>query len=345
MDAAAAAGPAIGRSLIMTIVDRRLLERLPNRREFFLLGLGGFIAAVPFARRNPLSVVRRNFVVMGTLSEIVVAHRDPQQAQVAIDAAVRSLEWVDQTMTAFSGVSDVGRANRRAAREAVAVAPETSVVLSEALSWADSTDGVFDPCLGKSTELWDVKHRHQPPGAGDVSKLANRKLYRSLEIAQRIGSPVVRFHDADVRLDLGAIAKGYGVDRAVVTLREHGVTHALVGAGGDLYALGRSPSGDAWQVGIQSPDDRHALAGTIELEDAGVATSGDYEQFFVHKGRRYHHIVDPTTGEPGITARRSVTVVADTCMAADAGATAAFLMTGNSSRALAEHGARVAHIV
>lgn len=312
----------------------------PSRREMFFIGLGGFVAAVPFARRNPLGLIRREFPVMGTIGRIAVAHREPQQAQAAIDAAIDALQWVDRTMTNFSALSDVGRANQRAAREAVAISPETAEVLTAAQSWAEASGGVFDPCVGRSIELWGVKHRHEPPPAPDVARLANRRLYRELEVGRRLGMPVVRFHDADVNIDLGGIAKGYGVDRAVVALRARGVEHALVAAGGDIYALGRSPSGDPWQIGIQSPFTHDELAASVPLENAAISTSGDYEQFFVHGGRRYHHIVDPATGEPGRTARRSITVIAETNMAADAAATLAFVSSGDHP-ALAVHRARI----
>jgi thiamine biosynthesis lipoprotein ApbE len=92
-----------------------------------------------------------------------------------------------------------------------------------------------------------------------------------------------------VGIDLGGIAKGYGVDRAVEALRAWGVTSALVNVGGDLYALGSSEDGDEWEVGIRSPEDPSRLKGVIRIEDRAVATSGDYERFFDYGDRRFHH--------------------------------------------------------
>ena len=316
-----------------------------DRRDFFLLGLGGFAAAVPLARRATLPLVRREFPVMGTIGKIAVAHRDTDRARTAIAAAVDALHHVDRAMTNFSEWSDVGRANRLASQEAVAIGTGTAEVLEAAQAWAEDSDGLFDPCLGRSVALWDVKHRQAPPPAAEVSRLANRHLYRHLEIGSRLGVPVVRLHDADARIDLGGIAKGYGVDRAVAALREHGIEHALVAAGGDIYALGRSPSGEPWQIGIQSPFTRDERAGSIPLEDAAISTSGDYEQFFLYRGRRYHHILDPATGEPGVVSRRSVTVVAATNMAADAAATLAFATSGGSQEVLLKRGAQIVHLI
>lgn len=318
----------------------------PSRRDMLFLGIGGLVAAVPFARRRPLELVRRNVLTMGTIAEFAVAHRDPLQAHAAIDRAVEALYHVDSTMSRFKPTSDIGRANLRASRGPVAVSTETMDVLSESLRWAADSCGEFDPCLGRAIRLWDIGHRHEPPAGAEVARVANRQLYRSLELSQYHGEPVVLFHDDDVSLDLGGIAKGYGVDRAIAALRENGVEHALVGAGGDIYALGTSPSGEPWQVGIQSPDRPDAIAGTLSLENEAVATSGDYRQYFEYHHRRYHHLLDPATGEPRRTGQRSISIVALTCMAADAGATLAFGTGGaDVERILARHGARIAHVV
>jgi len=229
-------------------------------------------------------------------------------------------------MTRFAETSDVGRANRLASREGVAVSPATATVVDEALRWAESSDGAFDPCLGRVTELWDVGHRNTPPSAGDVTRLAGRRLYRALDLDRSSGGGRVRFASADVAIDLGGIGKGYGVDRAVTVLREWGIERGLVNVGGDLYALGDSEDGDPWKVGIRSPSDPSQLAGKLEVSDGAVATSGDYLQFFRYGDTRYHHLLNPVTGAPRETAEHSVTVRAASCMAADAAATAVFGM-------------------
>jgi len=292
-----------------------------GRREFVGLGLGAFVvASIPLARRNPGRILRRAMPVMGTIAHVAVVHRDEGTAHAAIDAAMAELLWVERTMTRFTDTSDIGRANLFAAREGVIVTPETAHVTSEALRWASALDGRYDPAIGAVSKLWDVKNRHEPPRAERVAELAGRAFYRSVEV----GPTVLRYHDAGARLDLGSIAKGYGVDRAVAALRNAGIEKAVVVAGGDLYALGTSPSGDPWSIGIQSPIDERAIAGTLDLSDRAVATSGTYRQFFRYRGHKYHHIMDPATAEPRATAMQSLTVVADSVMHADASTTALF---------------------
>ena len=296
-----------------------------GRREFVGLAIGAFVvAAIPIARRAPPGVVRRSVPVMGTIAQFAVVHRDPASAHTAIDAAMRELEWVERTMTRFSDVSDIGRANLHAMRDAVVVTPQTADVTSEGLRWAAALDSRYDPAAGAVVRLWDVKVRREPPPAERVRELAGRRFHRAVEVGARGGTPVVRYHDGDARLDLGSIAKGYGVDRAVEALRGHGIAHAVVVAGGDLYALGTAPDGEPWTIGIQSPDDEHGIAGTLRLADRAVATSGTYRQFFRHGGRTYHHIMDPATAEPRLTTMRSLTIVADSVMRADAATTALF---------------------
>jgi thiamine biosynthesis lipoprotein len=207
-------------------------------------------------------------------------------------------------------------------REAVPVAPATAAALEAALAWASASDGSFDPCIGRAVELWDVEHRTVPPPPGLVRRLAGRRLYRTLDLDRdrTTGRARVRFSDRDVEIDLGGIAKGYGVDRAVAALREWGITRGIVDVGGDLYALGRTADGEPWRVGIRSPTNPEGLVGTLDVADAAVATSGDYERFFMYHGRRYHHLMDPATAAPRLTPIHSVTIRAHSCLAADAGA-------------------------
>jgi thiamine biosynthesis lipoprotein len=297
----------------------------PTRREFVALGLGAFVvAAAPSAIRPKRRLVRRRVPVMGTVAEIGVVHRDEGYAQQAIQAALTELRAVDRTMTRFDDASDVGQANLHASRRATPVTGPTAVVVQAALTWADASGGAFDPTVGRVVELWDVGRRHTPPAQQEVRALAGRGLFRALELGRSNGEDVLVYHDDAIRLDLGGIAKGYGVDRAVAALRDWGVSDALVNVGGDLYALGSSEDGDPWEVGVRDPDDAGLLTARFRISDRAVATSGDYEQYFDHGGRRYHHLLDPRTGAPRRTAVRSVTVAADHCMMADAAGTAVF---------------------
>jgi len=306
-----------------------------DRRAFVTLGVRAFvIASLPLAitrrrRSHDATVVRGTFPVMGTIADLAVAHPDARRAQAAIDAAMMEVRWVERTMTRFTGTSDIGRANLGAARDAVHVTPETALVVGEALRWADGSDGAYDPAVGETVELWDVTHRHEPPTETRLAPLAGRRLYRAVEVGTWRSAPILRYHDSDVRLDLGAIAKGYAVDRAVSALRRMGIAHAVVDVGGDLYALGTAPDGQPWRIGVQDPNDSRRMAAMLDVADAAIATSGTYVQFFRYRGVRYHHLMDPSVAAPRRTPVQSLTVRAGSCMHADVAATACYGMSAD----------------
>jgi thiamine biosynthesis lipoprotein len=296
-----------------------------SRREFAGIGLGAFVAAsIPLSLRRPTSITQRTIPVMGTIARFAVVHRNAAHAQLAIDAAIAELLWVERVMTRFTDTSDVGRANVSASADAVAVTSETAHVTAQALQWAGALDGRYDPAAGAIVRLWNVNQRHAPPADDRIAELASRQFHRTVEVGRSKGRSVLRYHDGDARLDLGSIAKGFGVDRAVGALRRHGIEKALVVAGGDLFALGTSTDGEPWSIGVQSPVDQRDIVGTLRLADRAVATSGTYRQFFRYRGHRYHHIMDPATAAPRETGLRSLTIVADDVMHADAATTALF---------------------
>lgn len=305
-------------------------ERSLSRRRFVAVGAGIFVVAVlpAVAFRRSRRLYRRTIPVMGTLAEVGVVDDDAARAEAAIQAALAELRWVDGTMSRFSRTSDVGRVNAAAVGVRTPVHAETARVVAEGLSWAEASGDRFDPGLARALALWDVDHRHRPPAREAVAAFAGQALYRELAVERPRGEGdrpgyIIRRHP-EVGVDLGGIAKGHAVDRAVLALRRHGVSDGMVNAGGDLYALGSSPEGGPWRVGIRSPSDPSSLIGQLDVTDRAVATSGDYEQYFDYRGRRYGHILDPKTAAPWRTDVHSVTVLADHCMAADAGATAVF---------------------
>jgi FAD:protein FMN transferase len=317
----------------------------PSRREFLALGAGAFVvAALPLASLRRRHLVRRSVPAMGTVAELAVVHRDERYAHAALDAAAAEIHAAERALTRFDDRSQIGVANREAWQRAVPVSAATAALLRESLRWAAASGGRFDPCLGTECVLWDIGRRREPPAPAELDRLAGRHPWRALELGRAGGSDVVVFHRPDMAIDLGGIGKGYGVDRAVAALREWGITSAFVNLGGDLYALGRSADDEPWRVGVRDAADPARIAATLDIEDAAVATSGTYEQYFEHGGRRYHHLLDPATAAPRATAATSLTVLADTCTDADAAATAAFGLPAGRAEAVMGGRARIARV-
>ena len=317
--------------------DTHSVNRRPlGRRDFLALGTGAFaLGSLPIALRRHVAVARRTLPVMGTIAEITVADRSQDLAERGVRAVIADLRWVDMTMSRFRADSDVGRANALASRDGVAVGSETGSVIEAALRWSSASAGRFDPALGAASELWDVTNRREPPSPTEVRRLAGREFWRHVDLDRRSGRSVVRYEAADLHLDLGGIGKGFALDRSIQSLRALGLRHAIVNLGGDLYALGESPEGGPWRVGIKSPDDPSKVSRTLEVSDRAVATSGDYERYFNYQGERYHHLIDPQTAAPRRTAVRSVTVLADRSMDAEPCAVSTFGMSQAEASAFA----------
>lgn len=324
----------------------REVPRPFGRREFLALGAGAFaLGSLPIALRRHVAVARRTLPVMGTIAEITVVDRSDALAQRGVEAVIAELRLVDALMTRFRGDSEIGRANRLAGRGGVTIGRETTEVIEASLRWASASEGRFDPAIGAASELWDVTNRREPPPAEAVRRLAGRAFWRHVDIAWRAGAGTVRYGVADLHLDLGGIGKGYSIDRAVQALRSLGLQHAIVNLGGDLYALGESPEGGPWRVGIKSPDDLGSVARTLEVSNRAVATSGDYERFFRYQGERFHHLIDPQTAAPRRTSVRSVTVLADRCIDAEPCAVSVFGLPQAQAEAFARKHLRAAEVV
>ena len=300
-------------------ITRRTLLRGGLAGGFLLLG--GVTAWQSGNRR--LVLARSAEPAMGTLAEVLVAHPGSDASDLA-RAALEEIRDVERRMTRFDPSSEVGRVNANPDRY-FTVSRATGQVVSTALAIARASDGSFDPSLGRLEAQWGFYEKKPPtklPTARDAQK-AHDPGYRNIELRGDSARPRLRIKGPDIQIDLGGIAKGYAVDRAVDLLRDHGVVHALVNIGGDLHALGGHPDGRPWQVGVRHPRQAGRFLTVLALRDKAVATSGDYENFFVADGRRYHHLLDPRTRAPA-QFHRSFTVTASSAMIADALATAAF---------------------
>jgi thiamine biosynthesis lipoprotein len=204
------------------------------------------------------------------------------------------------------------------------ISSELLGLIDHAFELSEATGLAFSPALGRLVDAWGIaKGEPRLPEAEEIERL----VYRAHKaVMTRTNDGRVWLRPRGVEIELGAIAKGYAVDRAVEVLHQQGITAGMVWAGGDLRVFGKKPGGDPWRIAVRHPRDPSEFLSVLELEEPmAVATSGDYERFFERDGVRYHHILDPETGYPS---RKSVsaTVVAQTCMDADALATAVFVM-------------------
>lgn len=263
--------------------------------------------------------LRRSRVMMGTVVEIQAFGDDRQALEVAVEAALVEMERLDKLLSRYRDDSDISRLSQSLAGGEVAV--ETAEVLALGLEVARLSGGAFDMSLGRLKSLWafDQETPSLPP-ARDISAA----LIDIGPGALLLQGQTLHKTSPGLQLDLGGIAKGYAVDRAITILKEHGVTSAAVNAGGDMFLLGQRQE-RAWRVGVQHPREKDGVLETLQVRDRAVVTSGDYERFFELDGVRYHHLFDPRDGQPA-RACQSVTIVAESVALGDALATAVFVL-------------------
>ena len=243
---------------------------------------------------------------------------DAAPVRAAMQAAVKA---VDAQMSSWKPDSDLMRLNAAAPEVWVEVPPELMAVLETALGIGRLTDGAFDIGVGDAVAAWGFGPQKASTVAIRESLARPRRPAHELLELDRAGLRV-RKHGA-ITLDLSGIAKGYGVDRLAEVATGFGIAGALVAIDGELRAIGHQPDGTAWAVAIERPD--HAVRAPhaiLALQDAAVATSGDYRHWVDVGGRRLSHTIDPALGGPLAASPASVTVVAASCAVADAWATA-----------------------
>lgn len=278
----------------------------------------------------------RSLSVMGTTLEVRAIGTDVARLEAALDAAVAEIQRVEDLMTDWRP-SPLETLNAAADRGPQPADAEILDVLELAQGVSELTGGAFDVTFAGVGKLWDFKAKPPVvPSAEQIAKALERVGYRRLGIDREAGTFEL---PADMRIGLGGIAKGYGVDRAMAVLMEHGVEHGVVNAGGDLKALG-TKFGAPWEIAIVHPRERERVIAVLPVSNTCVVTSGDYERFFDVDGKRFHHILDPRTGYPS-TGCMSATISAPDAALADALATSMCVLGPVEGMALIERLPRV----
>jgi thiamine biosynthesis lipoprotein len=306
----------------------RVLEGVSGRRIAGSAGIFVLIAlALSSAGMQRLwieaegGVVRGRGFAMDTTVSITVASEDTQKAREAVKAAFDEILRVERLLSHTDEISEIYALNHAGVRW-INLSPETVRVVKKSLYYAELSDGHFDPTVKPLVELWmkQVKSWGRLPTTAELADALAKVGWQGLVVDENNGR--ARFLREGMEITLGGIAKGYAVDRACEVLAESGVSQGLVDIGGDIRAFGEK----SWSVAIQHPRREFEWLGVIELENAAVATSGDYRRFFLLLGEvRVHHILDPKTGQPADTCM-SVTIVTENCIDADALSTSVFVL-------------------
>lgn len=290
---------------------------------FLFLTIGGLYYRVRTERLNrnsPGKEVRETRFYMDTFVEIIIVSPDKKKAREAMNEAFAVFGELERKFSFYNSHNLLQDTNSRS--EVPVSDIDLEAVLSRGFEFAGKTGGRFDITLGAVKQLYPIgKENPKPPERRDVEKALSLSGYKKASLKEgKLTKP------QGMLIDTGGILKGYGVDRAIEALQKRGIKNVLVNAGGNIRTLGKNGEGEAWRIGVEHPRAPGSkMIAVLELDNRAVATSGDYQRYFFYDGKRYHHIIDPETGEPANRAI-SATVIAPDAITADALSTAVFVM-------------------
>ena len=259
--------------------------------------------------------------IMGTTIRVEVWHEDAALRQQGIDKVLEEMERVNHLMSPYIEDSQLSKINKFAHQGPVEVDQDLFEVIDRSLEVSRLTNGAFDITYASVGHLFNYRKEIKPTEE-EIEHAKTLIDYKNVVLDKDQSS--VAFLKQGVKIDLGGIAKGFAVDQSIQHLRDLGIQHALVSAGGDTRLLG-DRRGRAWLVGIRDPSNTEEVIVMLPLQDEALSTSGDYERFFIEDGEKYHHIIHPSTGKSASEVR-SVSILASDSTTTDAFSTSIFVM-------------------
>jgi thiamine biosynthesis lipoprotein len=256
----------------------------------------------------------------------VMTHRAyGRYAEKALKAVRDEAVRLEELLSRFIPGSEISRVNRSAGIKCEKVSDDTYEVLLHAVEFSSCCQGIFDVTIGPLVTLWSSgKHTSEPPEDSSIRQVLPLVDYTGLMLDP--GKRTAGLRRVGQSIDLGGIGKGFAGDRFLEIFKKYGISSAFTNIGGNVAAIGAKPDGSPWRVGIQHPRQENSLIGLVSVADRAVVTSGDYQRYFMGRdGKRYHHILDTSTGYPAESGLVSVTVVAGSSTAADALSTILFV--------------------
>ena len=281
----------------------------------------------------PAAVIRyeASHLAMGTEFALVAYGDDPQYLTEVGNEVFEEIDRLEAQLSKFNPKSEVSVINRTAASGNICVEPKLFELLLNAVNHSESTGGSFDVTAGPLMKAWGFfRDKGRVPANSEIAQVLRRVGYRHVRLNR--ADRTIHFDVEGLEIDLGAIGKGYAVDRAVDVLRRYGITRALVSSGtSSLYALGTPPGARGWSISLRNPYDSERAANVIYLRNCSLSTSGNYEKFFKVGAKIYAHILNPTTGKP-VENMLAAIILAPCARDADALSTALYVMGVERSR-------------
>lgn len=275
----------------------------------------------PKVSSSQQSWYQKSFEVMGTLAKVEFQSSDHLLAQKLLHDVVAEMHRIDHLMSPYKSASELSKLNKNGSRGGQQISKEMYDLLKRSEYFYYLTDGSFDVTFSSVGYLYNYRENSKPTNS-QLTALAPSINFKSIKFSPQ--DHKVSFLDQNTKVDLGGIAKGHAVDRCIEILKNAGIKNAFVNAGGDSRVIGNK-NDRLWYIGIRDPRNSEKLVVNLPLEEVAISTSGDYERFFIKDNIRYHHILDPKTGD-SVRNTQSVTVLAPTSTQADALSTSVFVL-------------------
>jgi len=270
--------------------------------------------------------------LMGCGFEFTAIHEDTALARRAVEAGIAEVSRIERLISSWDEDSQTSAINRNAGIQPVQVGEELFQLIRRSLKVSDITEGAFDISFAAIEKLYVFNGSEAGlPPAGEVARSIAKINYRNIILDP--GKQTVFLKEEGMRIGFGAIGKGYAANRARAAMQAMGIANGLVNASGDLTCWGKQEDGRGWGIAIADPENKRKAIAWLPIGEGAVATSGDYEKYFLADGKRYAHIIDPRTGYP-TTGIRSVTVICPDAELADALATSVFVLGKEKGLAL-----------
>lgn len=306
---------------VTILIPNKKTKGLVSLILVFVLMLSGCQKSAPAPTGKPIS--KTNFL-LGTVVDISIYDK---QDESIIDKAFDRIAEIEREMTINNAeTSEIMALNAASGKNEVKLTPDTFSVVEKGKYYSELSKGKFDITIGPIVKLWNIGTEYAAvPEKGELSEAVKLVDYKKLILNKE--NLTAKLEEAGMKVDLGAIAKGYSADEVARILKENGVEHAIINLGGNVLAIGGNPNGNPWRIGIQDPfNPRGEFLGVVPIKDKTVVTSGVYERYFEENGKRYHHILDPATGYPTDNNLYSVSIITDKSIDGDGLSTTTLLL-------------------
>jgi thiamine biosynthesis lipoprotein len=306
-----------------------------SMRFYFALFIAGTLASLsissPSVAEESLKISGKT---MGSYYSIVIDSPGDAKADDLRKEIECKFDDINRQMSTWADDSEISRFNASTSMDWFPVSRDFAIVATEALRVHELTDGVLDVTVAPLIDLWGFGKKKAIKVPSDQQVEEALKSVGSKQLEVRMDPPAVRKLIPSLQISFSALAPGYAADEISAILRSRGLKSHVVDVGGENLAGEAKSSGDAWRLGVESP--LGGLQQVVEVTHKAVATSGDYRSFFVADGKRYSHVLNPTTGRPVDNPPASVSVIHRSCMTADAVATAMMVLGAEKGMKIAE---------